>query len=91
MLLRITTKISAEDGTDLRLAGRLSADGVAELERICREVRWPLYVDLSDLRNVDESGLAAIRELVAQGAELVDVPTFTALLPEGDEPRRSAG
>ena len=80
--LRIT-KIAAEDGTVLRLAGHLSGDGVAELERVCRDVSWPLRLDLSDLRNADDSGLAAIRELVAQGAELADVPPFTALLLKG--------
>ncbi len=78
-MLRIT-KIDAEDGTVLQIAGHLSADGVAALERVCCEVRWPLRLDLSDLRNVDDTGLAAIRELVAQGAELADVPPFTALL-----------
>ena len=82
VLLRIT-KIAAADGTVLQLAGHLSADGVAELERVCRDVRWPLRLDLYDLRNVDDSGLAAIWELVAQGAKLIAVPPFTALLLEG--------
>ncbi len=89
-MLRIT-KIAAEDGTVLRLAGRLSADTVAELERLCREVGRPLCLDLSDLRNADDSGLAAIRELVARGAELANVPPFTALLLEGEEPEGSGG
>ena len=89
-MLRIT-KIAAEDGTVLQLAGDLSADGVAELGRVCRDVSWPLHLDLSDLRKADDSGIAAIRELVARGAELADVPPFTALLLEGEEPQGSGG
>ena len=37
---------------------------------------------LSELRRVDDSGLAALRNLVARGAELVDVPPYIALLLE---------
>jgi ABC-type transporter Mla MlaB component len=81
------TKIAAENETGLRLVGHLSADDVAVLERACRNVSWPLLLDLSDLRNADDSGLAAIREIVERGAELINVTPFTALLLEGEEPR----
>lgn len=84
-MLRIT-KVAAEDRTVLQIAGRLSAGSVTELERICREVDWPLSLDLSELRHADEGGLAAIRELVARGAELERVPPFIALLLERREP-----
>ncbi len=78
--------IDAEDGTVLQLAGRLAADSVAELGRVCREVDWPLRLDLSELTYADDTGLAAIRELVARGAELERVPPFVALLLERREP-----
>ncbi len=89
-MLRITT-IAAENGTVVQLAGRLLADGVAELQRVCREVGWPLRLDLCDLLHADDSGRAAIRELVARGAELRNVSPFTALLLEDEEPRGSGG
>jgi hypothetical protein len=79
VLFRITTS-AGETGTLLRLDGRLSADGTRELERVCRDLERPLTLDLSELRSADGSGLAAIRELVARGAELVDVPKYIALL-----------
>ena len=81
IVLRITTS-TGETGTVVRIAGQLSNDGVRELERVCREVEWPLILDLSEFRNVDDSGLAAIRDLVARGAELVAVPPYIALLLE---------
>ena len=90
VVLRIM-KIATEDGTVLQLAGRLEADGVRALEQLCREVGWPLRLDLSDLKHVDDSGLASIREFVARGAELVNVPPFTNLLLESEEPRGPAG
>ena len=81
VLLRITAS-AGETGTVLRLDGRLSADGVRELERVCRDLERPLTLDLSELRSADGSGLAAVRELVARGAELVAVPRYVALLLE---------
>jgi ABC-type transporter Mla MlaB component len=66
----------------LRIAGQLSNDGVQELERVCHHTEGPLILDLSELSKVDHSGVAAIRELVARGAELVAVPPYIALLLE---------
>ena len=71
-----------EAGTVLRLVGRLATDGVQELERACRDVESPLILNLSELRHVDDSGLAALRELVSRGAELVAIPPYIALLLE---------
>ncbi len=81
MVLRITTS-TGETGTVLRIAGQLSNHGVQELGRVCHEAEWPLLLDLSELRRVDGTGLAALRNLVARGAELVDVPPYIALLLE---------
>jgi ABC-type transporter Mla MlaB component len=80
-VLRITTS-SGETGTVLRIAGQLSNDGVQELERVCHHTEGLLILDLSELTKVDDSGLAALRELVARGAELAAVPPYIALLLE---------
>ena len=69
-------------GTVLRIAGQLSNDSVQELERVCHDAEGPLILDLSELGKVDGSGLAALRELAARGAELVAVPHYIALLLE---------
>ncbi len=80
-MFRITAS-AGETGTVLQLHGRLLSDGIRELERVCRDLEWPLTLDLRELRSTDDSGLAAIRELVARGAELLDVPRYIAILLE---------
>ncbi len=90
ILLQIT-KIAADGGTVLRLAGRLSDDDVVELESVCSDASWPILLDLSELRNADDSGLAAIWGLVTQGAELAHVSAFTVLLLEDEETQASGG
>ena len=80
-VLRITTSMG-ETGTILRIAGQLSNNDVQELERVCHDVEGPLILDLTELSKVDDSGLAALREFVARGAELVAVPPYIALLLE---------
>ena len=67
----------------LRIAGQLSNDSVQEFEHVCREVKGPLILDLSELSTVDDSGLAALKELAARGVELAAVPRYIALLLEG--------
>ena len=72
----------------MRIAGQLSNDSVQEVERVCHDAERPLILDLSELSRVDRSGLAALRELVARGAELVAVPPYIALLLERRSDRR---
>jgi hypothetical protein len=67
LTLRITP-VAGHDPETLRLAGRLRAVEVPELERSAAAgVR---ALDLEDLLSVDEEGLAAIRRLRDRGIEI---------------------
>jgi hypothetical protein len=76
MTLRITPVPDVEAGV-LRLAGRLGAAEVPELERSAGAgVR---ALDLSDLTGADEEGLAAIRRLRDRGLEVRNASHYLAL------------
>lgn len=78
MDLHITLE-NAGDALTVRVAGRLGADGSAELERACRdEVR--LRLDLSELVTADEEGTRLLVRLRNAGAELAGVPPYIDLL-----------
>jgi len=73
--------------TVLTIAGRLEADGVVELDKLCRSSRGALALDLSGLTSADIEGLDALRDLEERGVELRDVSTFVRLLLSGDSER----
>jgi translation initiation factor IF-2 len=76
MTLRITPVRHEEAGV-LRLAGRLGAAEVPELERSAGAgVR---ALDLADLTGADEEGLAAIRRLRDRGLEVRNASHYLAL------------
>jgi len=76
MTLRITPVPDEEAGV-LRLAGRLGAAEVPELERSAGAgVR---ALDLADLTGADEEGLAAIRRLRDRGLEVRNASHYLAL------------
>ena len=58
-------------GGVLRLEGRLTREGVAELERVTRAPDWVKRIDLGQLYSADEAGISALRRLAAEGVELV--------------------
>ena len=76
MTLRITPVRHEEAGV-LRLAGRLGAAEVPELERSAGAgVR---ALDLADLTGADEEGLAAIRRLRDRGLEVRNASHYLEL------------
>ena len=58
-----------------RLPGR-----VTELERVIAHCEGDLWLDLSELRSLDEEGVAAIQALGGRGAGIVGASPYIALL-----------
>ena len=68
----------------IRIAGRLDAEGVSELDALARDAEGQVVLDVTSLDGVTEEGLAALRRLEAGGASLRGVPPYLTLrLREG--------
>ena len=84
MRLRITER--EKEGTlVVRIEGELFAAGTSELERVCGKRAGPLHLDLTGLQKADSAGLALIRRLVQEGAQLGPTSPYIGLLLEQDE------
>lgn len=64
------------DGRTIRLAGRLNAAEVPELQALCARAHGRLRIDLVDLVSADAVGIDALRRLRADGADLVGVARY---------------
>ena len=69
-MLRIT-KINQAGKAGLKLEGRVTEPWIQELEQVCEEHGRPLVVDLSGVTFADDRGVAVIRRLRDEGAELL--------------------
>jgi len=85
MALRVTLK-EGEALTVIRVDGRLAGDGVAELDRACRDARRPVVLDLADMITADSTGLLLLRRLAGDGVPLLGASRFTTLLLSGPAP-----
>ena len=72
--------ISGKSETVVRIAGRLSGVGVAQLRKACDPIEGAFVLDLSDLLFADEKGIDAIRTLGETGAEVHGPSPFIQLL-----------
>jgi anti-anti-sigma regulatory factor len=79
MTMRISTSRDA-GGEVVLIAGRLDAQGVADLERVVAERSGLLHLDLAGLRSADDAGLEALRGLRARGIALTGVSPYFRLL-----------
>ena len=86
MALRVTVA-TKDDSTTVHVDGRLSARDVSELGRVVRDVEGPVVLDLSNLQSADDTGVATLRTLAGQGAQLVGASPYIALLLHGDGAR----
>jgi hypothetical protein len=68
------------DSLVVKVAGALTHEGVAELESVIAPCEGALRLDLSELRSLDEEGLAALQALGEKGAEIVGASPYIALL-----------
>ena len=81
MDLRIT-EAKAGPLTIISIQGELSGDGVAELERICRQAGEPLQLELSEMRRTDKCGRRLLRRLAIEGVQLSGLSPYMKLLLE---------
>ena len=79
MTLRISV-IEADPAGRLMLAGRLTAEVVPELMRVCAELEANVVLDLTDLHFADRQGVRVLRDLRTQGAQLIGVSHSLRLL-----------
>ena len=75
----MTVRITHASNT-VRIEGCLEDEAVAEFDRVCREASGDLVLDLSALLSADESGLAALRALMAGGARVTGASPYIQLL-----------
>ena len=66
--------------TVVRIAGRLSVVGVAQLRKACDPIEGAFVLDLSNLLFADDAGIDVIRTLGEKGAELRGASPFVQLL-----------
>jgi anti-anti-sigma regulatory factor len=85
MTLRISA-LEPDPAGKLKLDGRLTAEVVPELMRVCAELEANVVLDLTDLRFADRQGVSVLRGLKAQGAQLIGVSHYLGLLL-GETPR----
>jgi anti-anti-sigma regulatory factor len=64
----------------VHVQGRLAGAAVGELDRVCRTTSRPLVLDLTHLMSADDSGVASLKRLGADGAQFVGLSPYLALL-----------
>lgn len=79
MTLRITSNES-EPTARRKLDGRLTGEEVLEVRRACAGTEGRLVLDLTDLQFADRQGVSVLRDLRAQGAQLIGVSHYLGLL-----------
>ena len=57
-----------DDGSVVRLSGRLTDEFVAEAERVCVSAAPPLLIDATELQDAGADGLALLAKLTRDGA-----------------------
>jgi hypothetical protein len=67
-MLRITLGVN-NDGSMVRLAGRLADEFVGEAERVCLSAEAPLLIDATGLQEADADGIALLAKILAGGGQ----------------------
>ena len=78
MSLRIT-RIEGDQGTLLRVDGRLEAESLNELEQACEEAQSPLTLNLEGLLWIDDRAAETLRRLMAGGTVVTGASPYVAL------------
>jgi len=68
--------------TVLRIAGRLTGEGVPEVRTACARARAPLVLDLTDLTSADAEARQVLLELRRTGVQLRGASPYLCLLLE---------
>ncbi len=75
MTLRITT-VSGKNKTTIRVEGRLTVEGVEDLQKLIQLAAAPVDLDLSGLQWADAEGVRALRSFSAKGAKLAGASPY---------------
>ena len=76
----LISPVGPDPATRFKLDGRLTVEVVPELVRVSAELKTQLVLDLTDLQFADRQGVSVLRELRAQGAQLIGVSHYLRLL-----------
>ena len=79
MTLRISSAVPGPTAR-LKLDGRLTGAEVLEVRRARDEAKGRLALELTDLQFADRQGVSLLRELRAQGAQLMGLSHYLGLL-----------
>ena len=88
MTLRIS-QVGSDPDASFKIDGRLTAEEVPELMRVCVGLTGQVVLDLADLQFADRQGVSALRELRAHGAKFTGASPYLELLI-GDAPLDAA-
>ena len=80
-MLRITPEVN-NDGSIVRLTGRLADELVSEAERVCLSAEAPLLIDATGLEEADADGLALLAKILAGGGRIEGLSTYLAMRVE---------
>ena len=80
-MLRITLEVN-NDGTTVRLAGRLADELVGEAERVCLSAEVPLLIDATGLQEANADGLALLAKILAGGGRIEGLSRYLAMRVE---------
>ena len=88
MTLRIT-RVKSDEGTVLRIDGRLEVESLDELERACGGARSPLTLNLEGVPWIDDRAAKILHRLMAGGAAVAKASPYVALRlkSEGEKAR----
>ena len=101
-MLHITMQKN-DDGSVVRLSGRLEGEFVAEANQVCLSAAAPLLIDANELQDAGADGIALLAELMTEGARVEGLSGYLTMSvqtlrerassdtskPRGDERRRS--
>lgn len=84
LTLRIS-RIDSDDGTLLRIDGRLDEEALGELEQACEGARLPLTLNLEGMLSLDDRAVETLQRLQAAGANVVNASPYIALRLKSEE------
>ena len=73
------TKVETEEGTLLRVEGRLDAESLGEFKHSCKEAQLRLTLDFAGLRWIDDEATEFLRQMLSDGAVVTNASPFIAL------------
>ena len=68
-----------DDGSVVRLSGRLAEESVAEARQVCFSAAAPLLIDASELQDAAADGLKLLVELMTEGAQVEGLSGYLAM------------